>query len=677
MNLGDFVRHSRQGPGRITQILPDYVEVKARSGHVYKVSRGVAEHELVPVPPDGFTALLATRDPSSDFLLENINDVTQRIFRDRRKSSLSKKDIRQELEPFLQREGKSYAAWWKRAQKKLLDSGAVVADPKRKTHLIIADDHVAGSNQDWTAELGKIGSATDLLDCSRRLYADESGDDRVAVAAHSVMERVVRELSASVPGSRSRLELLLALSYIGCRLQHNERNIWVEIVEGVKFTDLPIARDLDEDVALAVALIGKLTPRKASEWATLLLNHPAASVAKRAFASLNNDRFRLILKKPLLEWLRSPTSAPPSHLDLYLDEGFLGDLRKEDKAALYARVSKEADLTPASRQFLSRPEYAQIAAELHTEDIGAGLRAVSGKRLDDVGRSRFVAGLGADKVLENVLKDFQPELSQYLGDAIKTASWTTLRRHASQIVNTLAVANNAELNIVTVRRIVALTQEAEGLDLLQAVSFGCELRAILPAERDSSLDRALQWGFSKLLKTESDDLSPLSVAVQTEVASRTDELTRSSDLTRGELSATVERARRSEQEVERLQAVVNIVKATAADERTGSKYQVLQEFVTSLLPLLDEMQRRSDLRDDAARQFRDDLLAALERAGVRQVGPVGRTESFDPQKHRLLGDQEGAPGKVVTVRAGYALTHDDHEVVVRHALVRPVKEEAR
>ena len=244
MNLGDFVRHSRQGPGRITQILPEYVEVKARDGHVYKVSRAVAEHELVPVPPDGFTALLATRDPSSDFLLEHINDVTQRIFRDRRKSSLSKKEIRQELEPFLQREGKSYAAWWKRAQKKLLDSGGVVVDPKRKTNLVIAGDHVAGANQDWTAELGKISSAADLLDYSRRLYADESGDDRVAVAAYSVMERVARELSASMPGSRSRLELLLALSYIGCRVGQNERSIWVKIVEGVKFTDLPIAREL-------------------------------------------------------------------------------------------------------------------------------------------------------------------------------------------------------------------------------------------------------------------------------------------------------------------------------------------------------------------------------------------------------------------------------------------------
>jgi molecular chaperone GrpE (heat shock protein) len=676
MNLGDFVRHSRQGPGRITQILPEYVEVKARGGHVYKVSRAMAEHELVPVPPDGFTALLATRDPSSDFLLENINDVTQRIFRDRRKSSLSKKEIRQELEPFLQREGKSYDAWWRRAQKKLLDSGGVVVDPKRKANLVIAGDRVASANQDWTAELGKLSSAADLLDYSRRLCADESGDDRVAVAAHSVMGRVARELSASTPGSRSRLELLLALSYIGCRVEQDERSTWVKIVEGVKFTDLPIARDLDEDVSLAVALIGKLTPRKAAEWATLLLNHPAASVAKRAFGSLNNDRFRLMLKKPLLEWLRSATSPPPSHLDLYLDDGFLCDLRKEDKAALYARVSKETDQTPASRQFLSRPEYALIAAELHTEDIGAGLRAVSGQRLDDVGRSQFVAALGADKVLENVLRDFQPELSQYLGDAIKTASWTTLRLHATQLINTLTVANNAELNIVTIRRIVTVTQEAEGLDLLQAVSFGCELRATLPAERDGSLDRALQWGFSKLLKTESDDLSPLSAAVQTEVASRTDELTRKSHLTREELSAAVERARRAEQEVERLQAVVNIVKTSAADERTGSKHQVLQEFVTSLLPLLDEMQRRSDLGDDAARQFRDDLLAALEQAGVRQVSPVGRNESFDPQKHRLLGDQEGALDRVVTVRAGYVLTQGDHDVVVRHALVRPVKEGA-
>src|ERR1035438_6155068 len=107
MNPGDFVRHSRQGPGRITQVFPNYVEVKAAAGHLFNVNRDLIKFELEKFPPDGFVALLATRHPSSDFLLENIVDVAHRIFRDHRKSSLPQKEFRMALEPFVRRDGKS------------------------------------------------------------------------------------------------------------------------------------------------------------------------------------------------------------------------------------------------------------------------------------------------------------------------------------------------------------------------------------------------------------------------------------------------------------------------------------------------------------------------------------------------------------------------------------------
>jgi len=206
MNPGDFVRHSRQGPGRITQIFPDYVEVKAAAGHLFNVNRDLIKFELEKFPPDGFVALLATRHPSSDFLLENIVDVALRIFRDHRKSSLPQKEFRLALEPFVRRDGKSYASWWKRAKPKLLATGSVIPHPKKKTSLALAKEFTSESSMDWEAELENIKSDAALLDYARRLFASDADNNRASMAAANALERAVRELHASEEHSHARLE---------------------------------------------------------------------------------------------------------------------------------------------------------------------------------------------------------------------------------------------------------------------------------------------------------------------------------------------------------------------------------------------------------------------------------------------------------------------------------------
>jgi hypothetical protein len=76
---GDFVLHSRQGPGRIVEVLPDHIVVRPRSGNLYKVNLGIAEQELMPAPSDGFIALLAQHDYSADRLLQQIPEIVERI----------------------------------------------------------------------------------------------------------------------------------------------------------------------------------------------------------------------------------------------------------------------------------------------------------------------------------------------------------------------------------------------------------------------------------------------------------------------------------------------------------------------------------------------------------------------------------------------------------------------
>lgn len=677
MNLGDFVRHIRQGPGRITHVLPEYVEVKSAAGNVYKVNRAVADAELVPVPPDGFTAMLATRNPSSEFLLQNIVDVTQRIFRDRRKSSLSKSDLRQELEPWVKREGKSYASWWKRAQKQLLDSGVVVVDPKKKTNLVIAGELSSRRNIDWKAELVGVDRENDLLEYARRLHAAGAENDDLKEAADTVLDRVTRQLHAAGQTPRARLELALVLSYIGSCLDPANRNKWGDIVDGLNLASLPVARDLDDDIAVALTLMSRLIPRKAAEWATVLLSHPSPAVVKRAFIALNNDRFRLKLKKPILQWLQSShDSTVPPNLDLYLDDAFLPYLRSEDKAALFVRLSQQSAPSETVRRFLSQPDYAKAAAKLYGADAGSALQAISAKSLDQVGRSNIVKALGADAVLEQVLEKCQPQSTSYLCEAIASADWQTIFRHASRLVTCLRFLNSSDANNAAIQRLMKAAQELDGLDLLRAATLGCELNALSPTDRDTNLDRALQSAFTKMARATDPCLAPLSATLQAEVSDVTADLSDKLRLLDEELSKSVERFRSAEQEVERLRSVVEIIKTSAGEEKVGLRNRALREFVLSLVPMFDEMQRRSEAGDQSARQLQRDIAAAFQSAGVIQLGSVGSNEVFDPNKHRLLQDQESPVRQVVIVRSGFLLTDGKETIVIRHALVRPVEETA-
>ena len=73
-----------------------------------------------------------------------------------------------------------------------------------------------------------------------------------------------------------------------------------------------------------------------------------------------------------------------------------------------------------------------------------------------------------------------------------------------------------------------------------------------------------------------------------------------------------------------------------------------------------------------AKQLHLDLLAAFERAGLHQIGPVGAIEQFEPQIHRLLEESEATTQLVCIIRTGFVLRDGDSSVVIRPALVRPV-----
>jgi transcription elongation factor GreA-like protein len=137
---GDYILHSRQGPGRIVEVLPQHIVVRPRSGNVYKVNIDIADNELAPVPSDGFIALLAQHDYSSERSLQQVPEIVERIMRDKHRRSISR-GIKAELAPFLAREGKPFVTWWKLAQRKILESGKIVPKLRRRArrgHLLVS-----------------------------------------------------------------------------------------------------------------------------------------------------------------------------------------------------------------------------------------------------------------------------------------------------------------------------------------------------------------------------------------------------------------------------------------------------------------------------------------------------------------------------------------------------------
>lgn len=163
LRVGDYVRHIRQGPGRVTEVLPDQVLVKNRSGIVFRVNGGIADQELQPVPADGFVALLFHRDFNAAGLQDNIEDVLRRIVRDRGRRSVPIGVVKAELLPFLEREGKKWASWWKSARRKLQSSQYVVVDPKRK---VIETREAVGPPPSVVA-LAKASTSAELFQYAR------------------------------------------------------------------------------------------------------------------------------------------------------------------------------------------------------------------------------------------------------------------------------------------------------------------------------------------------------------------------------------------------------------------------------------------------------------------------------------------------------------------------------
>ena len=84
---GDLVRHSRIGPAKVIEVSPDHITIAPRGREAQKLTLEEVEKQVLPVPSDGFCALLYHQEVKSDYLRDHIEDVVLRIMRDRRRQS--------------------------------------------------------------------------------------------------------------------------------------------------------------------------------------------------------------------------------------------------------------------------------------------------------------------------------------------------------------------------------------------------------------------------------------------------------------------------------------------------------------------------------------------------------------------------------------------------------------
>lgn len=129
----------------------------------------------------------------------------------------------------------------------------------------------------------------------------------------------------------------------------------------------------------------------------------------------------------------------------------------------------------------------------------------------------------------------------------------------------------------------------------------------------------------------------------------------------------------------RLQADWENYRRRTAQERLDERNRATEKLVTSLLPIVDDMERaidhaRTQELTDEMKQFVDGvdavhakLLSVFEHEGVEAVDPKG--EAFDPQVHQAVGRVEDADQYDETVNDVYQKGYRMGGKVLRPAMV--------
>jgi molecular chaperone GrpE (heat shock protein) len=664
--VGDYVRHVRQGAGRIVEVLPDQILIKQRSGNMLKVNLGIAEHELESCPPDGFVAQLVHRDYSAEALQTHIEDVLIRILRDKRRRSISIADLKDILMPFLDREERKWTSWWK-STRKHLRSNSISINTKRKlverldTEVPIAVEY-------------DIASPVELLSAARELSSRE-GEDSAITQANAAATRAL-ELSSTITGEdRPRAELLLAACYL-CEATKSEQadrlRVWLSKQDLATLTKF---RDLDADVVVCLPLIAKVAPGQTALTVLGLLSHPTTTVAQKAFSILNTERNRHLLRESFLRWLHNSGGPELPGLDFYLQSEFLRNVRKDDIVHLYRKLLSLSPPPTAVRQFLNREEVitilvassaldqAFIAALLNSAVLSADVKGKIAER-----------AAGSTQVLNQLLSDGGLKSGSAVLSYLPQISAPELLSQWSSLLLFLRQSGSEdEVNAAAVR--IADLLDSSSPEVEHSLVAAASDLWNLAADRQQELPclcRAVERIVGRLSSEEVDQpKSLLGGAIARALRERLSTIQREIDSIKVVNKGLRDDLCAAEKESTRLRKLAEMLKSSGSTESEESKILGKREVLMPLLSFCDDLERRRSAPDgDKLTAYLTELENVLARAGVRRIGNPGGEAEFDPASHEATETAIESGTTVLIIRAGYAIGTQNGIVLLRRALVK-------
>lgn len=673
-SVGEYVQFDRTKPARVFQVTPDSVVIARRGGENLTLSVYDAERVLLPMPEDGFCALVYQRDLDSTFVQEHIEDIVLRMMRDRRRRSITLDEITRELSPIVAKDKKGWDPWWSAARKRLLAGQSIALDPKKKSVFCATDSAPAAPSEDLASQVRGARTPQAVLAAAKSL--DLAPEQDRSENAQSIAERGLAAFCSARSQDRAFLEQLCCLSYV---LPHVEKTVADKIVaavDGRGFKDLHVPADLEEELSVALSRLG----RSASfpDLALALLTHPSPKLQGRAFGALNTERYRLVLKTALLDWISSPDDRAMPRPSLYLRDDFLQYLRSTDILLIFRHLIERpatAD-TPAIRSFL------EAAVPKIFSSAGADKRlrlSILGTRLlsDDVKRELVRKYPAPEDLILFLIDSFEPELMRPLIWVISELQGSLPMRAWSPVLGILRSSAASDLFQVVAKQGCDRLGAVSGGDGLTAASQICDLLSIAeeyhPDYRrilESALER-----FGRRISAPGTSGAPEPLlrgiraeveVLQREARNEADRLAKVNDTLTSELATATK-------EAHRLAELVETLKSSAAFDRYELEASSRIEAVRPFLLLLDDLYRQAGPTDASLRSQIGSIEGALRGAGFDGIGAPGGTAPFDSSVHEFAEEPGHVPpsATVRIVRPGYTLTVATSKRVVRRALVRP------
>lgn len=678
--IGTYVRHLRHGPGRVVESLTDHIVVRDRHGEVFRVNLALTDKELTAAPPDGFVALLYHRDVNSDYLRDNIEDVVIRLMRDLHRVSISVSDLKNELTPILARDEVRWSSWWKTARKNLSSARKLVGDPKKKGVYLLQIDQAATSRETWAARIQGANDSQSLLLLAHELGLIIDSEEKEHIRG-LLFDRTFAQLIVSESQTRSYTQCVLAL----CRLidapdkTHRERIS--AALEKVDFATICPSREFDEDLHLALVKLGKHLPAKATELARLCFKSASHDIATKAFAVLNSEKNRPLLKQSFFEWLGSPNLHLTSNIELFLSREFLKHLRKEDVGRLYEGLLSLPSASPVVKNFLSEPEIVEIALSVRGAGSDLERTVLSAKSITSEAKKHIVDTTGRPDILfAKLVNEFSPDSEAALTHCLSRMqlhqgidSWQVLmsvleRGQTPNLARQLAIKIREELesnsNDVPLRLVeyasdlyrVSLDHYADNI----STSYGSVAKFVANLLRDSPQSSN----------------EPLRKAIQEVIQGVTRSTAEERDKYRDERVELKSQVELAQQEVSRLAHLVDMLKSSASQAKEDLETTATAEAIRPFILLLDDFERQA--RGDGQVEFEtllSQLRTAMGRAGVERIGIPGEFASFDSSQHELLEEPERSFSRVRIVRSGYRFRSQARGSLIRRALVKAELEE--